>query len=242
MFERLAKSFDAERRFTADASHELMTPLTVVRAEIDVALRNRRSPEEYEEVLAGMREEVGRLTRLADALLVLSREDAQGSRPEVGLGESDLGALAASVANAFRPVAVGAGVCMDIGELPVMTVAADPERLRPVLINLIDNAIKYTLGGGKVSISGRKTQREAVVEVSDTGIGIPAPDLPKVFDRFYRVDASRSRSMGGAGLGLSIARTFVERHGGRIEVESESGCGSTFRVILPLKSGNEDSM
>jgi heavy metal sensor kinase len=231
MIGRLEHAFDAMRQFTADASHELLTPLTAMRTETEVAFRTERPIEHYQRVLASILEEIERLTKLADNLLLLSREDTRAiqlSRSPVRLDETVRG-----VAEHVAVLADAAGVKLQIGQLPAASIEADVDCLRQVLFNLLDNAVKYTQSGGSVTVRGHATDTEATVEVIDTGIGIPAESLPRVFDRFYRVDKSRSRQMGGTGLGLSICKALIERHGGRIEVESAEGKGSTFRVVLP---------
>jgi signal transduction histidine kinase len=231
MIGRLEHAFDAMRRFTADASHELLTLLTAMRTETEVALRADRPAEHYQRVLASILEEIERLTKLADNLLLLSREDTQAI--QLSRGPVRLDELVRGVIEHVAVLAEAASVKLQIGQLPAATIEADVDCLRQVFFNLLDNAVKYTHPGGSVTVRGYTTDSEATVEVSDAGIGIPAESLPRVFDRFYRVDKSRSRQMGGTGLGLSICKALVERHGGRIEVESVEGKGSTFRVVLP---------
>ncbi len=231
MMDRLEQSFDAMRQFTADASHELRTPLTAIRTEVEIALRSARSPDDYQQVLASTLEEVERITRLADSLLLLSREDA-GTAPSVRQ-PLRVDELLREVGEHVKAVADQAGVTLTVGGLPPAAVEGDADRLRQVFYNLLDNAVKYNRAGGSVTLSGRRHDRHVIIEIADTGVGIPAEELPRVFDRFYRVDKSRSRQMGGAGLGLSIAKALVESHAGRIEVESTLGKGSTFRVVLP---------
>lgn len=234
MIGRLEQSFDAIRQFTADASHELLTPLTAMRTEVEVALRSARSPEDYQRVLASVLEEVERIARLADSLLLLSREDAGAAatvRRSVRLDD-----LVREVAGHSKALAEAANVTLEVGELPECTIEGDPDRLRQVFFNLLDNAVKYNRPGGSIRICGRLGDQQVIIEVADTGVGIPAEELPRVFDRFYRVDKSRSRQMGGTGLGLSIVKALVENHGGRIDVESTPGRGSTFRVAFPLAS------
>jgi heavy metal sensor kinase len=231
MIGRLNHAFDAMRQFTADASHELLTPLTAMRTETEVALRADRPAEHYRRVLTSILEEVERLTKLADSLLLLSREETrtiQLCREPVQLDEVIRG-----VVEHAAVLAEAANVRLEVGQLATATVEADVDCLRQVFFNLLDNAVKYTEPGGLVTVRGHATESEATVEVSDTGIGIPAESLSHVYDRFYRVDKSRSRQMGGTGLGLSICKALIERHGGRIEVESVLGKGSTFRIILP---------
>jgi two-component system phosphate regulon sensor histidine kinase PhoR len=182
-------------------------------------------------------EEVERMTKLADNLLLVSREDAKvvgGSYSPISLDE-----LVREVAGHMKAVADESGIALSIGAIPTTVVEGDADSLRQVFFNLLDNAVKYTRPGGSVTVRGRLDNQEGVVEVADTGIGIPAESLPRIFDRFYRVDKSRSREMGGTGLGLSICKALVETHGGRIEAESVLGEGSTFRVVLPLAHRDE---
>jgi heavy metal sensor kinase len=237
MITRLEHSFDAMRQFTADASHELLTPLTAMRTEVEVSLRAERSSEQYRRVLASVLEEVERLTKLADDLLLLSREDAKAIGPEFERLRLDL--LVQEVAGHVRALAEESGISMAVSNMPPATVFGDADALRQVFFNLLDNAVKYTPQGGSVTICGLLNAGEVGVEISDTGIGIPLDSVPRVFDRFYRVDKSRSRELGGTGLGLSIAKALVERHRGRIEVESTVGKGSTFRVYLPMMGDDQ---
>ncbi|WP_165227856.1 sensor histidine kinase [Aquisphaera insulae] len=232
MLDRIDRAFAATRQFTGDAAHELKTPVAAIRAEAEVALIARRSADEYEATLRSIVEEADRLARLSERLLILSREDlgALADLPRRPVRLDDLArAAAADAAEAARR----AGVSLRLEDLPVAVVRADPDLLRQVLDNLIDNALKYTHRGGEVAVRGLVEGDLATIEVIDTGIGIPAEALPRIFDRFYRVDPSRSRRTGGTGLGLSIARALAERHGGRIEAASRPGSGSTFRLLLP---------
>jgi heavy metal sensor kinase len=232
MIGRLEHAFDSMRQFTADASHELLTPMTAIRTEVEVALRAERPPEQYRRVLASVLEEVERMSKLADSLLLLSREDAKVVQTPKEVIRLDT--LVQEVAGHMEAVAGDSGIQMTIHELPAVTAHGDPDGLRQVFFNLLDNAIKYTAQGGTVAVRGLVENDQIVIEVSDTGIGIPRESLPRVFDRFYRVDKSRSRELGGTGLGLSISKALIERHLGRIEVQSAVGQGSTFRVVLPL--------
>jgi heavy metal sensor kinase len=232
MIARLEHAFDAMRQFTADASHELLTPLTAMRTEVEVSLRTERSSEQYRRVLASVLEEVERMTKLADDLLLLSREVAKVAGPKSERLRLDL--LVQEVAGHMRALAEESGISMEVCNMPPATVFGDADALRQVFFNLLDNAVKYTPQGGSVTICGNSGDGEVVIGVSDTGIGIPSASVARVFDRFYRVDKSRSRELGGTGLGLSITKALVERHRGRIELESAEGKGSTFRVYLPV--------
>jgi heavy metal sensor kinase len=230
MIGRLGASFEQMRRFTSDASHELRTPLTCMRSEVEVALQDSRTPEEYREVLGSILEEVDRLTRLSDSLLTLAKLDA--GHISLNLEPVDIAALLAEAADRIRVQAEAKGITLDVRNASVnCKVQGDARLLEQVLLNLLDNAIKY--GGQVIDARARATGGEVRVTIRDSGSGIPAEHLDHLFERFYRVDKSRSRELGGAGLGLSLARHFVELHGGRIEVRSEKEKGTTFEVIVP---------
>jgi heavy metal sensor kinase len=232
MIRRLHESFLRIRQFSADASHELRTPLTIVRGEIEIALRSPKTPEGYRRVLESTLEEILRLTSIIDNLLTLAKADRGLYRAE--FSEVDMKTLLDEL---FEDSCILASekhiaVTLEAGS-PVMIVG-DRLRLRQLFLNLIDNAIKYTPDGGKVTLALERENGLVVFRVSDTGIGIPDADLPRIFDRFYRVDKARSREMGGTGLGLSIAKWIAELHRGTITVESEVLKGSVFTVRLPL--------
>ncbi|MFI5183246.1 MAG: sensor histidine kinase [Vicinamibacteria bacterium] len=227
---RIEDSFAELRRFTADASHELRTPLTAIRAVGEVALQDHRDPEQYRETIGSMLEEVDRLSRLVEGLLVLSRGDTGGMlrRQEVGLLE-----LAERTVSLLEILAEEKEQRIEVTGDGGIRVEADPLLLRQALVNLTDNAIKFSPRGSTIKIDvGRNAAGEATIDIGDEGPGIPEADRARVFERFYRVDSSRSREQGGAGLGLSIARWAVEKHGGRIELRSEGATGSTFRIVL----------
>jgi heavy metal sensor kinase len=233
---RLERSFSEIRRFTADASHEIRTPLTAIRMETEIALGKSLTSQEYQHLLGSVLEECERLTRLTDQLLTLAREDAGGSRaaPE----HVDLTRLVTEVTETLQPVAEHKGVRLHSETNGCVRVTGENLGLRQVFYNILDNAIKYTPSGGAVNVRLIRMDRQAVVTVHDTGIGITAEHLPHVFDRFYRVDQARSRVEGGAGLGLSIARSIVRSHGGRIELASIPGAGTTCTVTLPEETGS----
>ncbi len=227
---RLEEAFERLRRFTADASHELRTPLTALRSVGEVALRERQSPEACREAIASMLEEVDRLTRLVDSLLMLARADAGKVRLRREL--LDLAALAGEVVEHLRPLADEKQQRLTV-ELPsAVSVLADRTTLRQALINLLDNAIKYTPTRGEIRVRVFAHDGEAVAVVSDSGPGIPPEERQRVFERFYRLDKARSREMGGAGLGLAIAQWAVAVNAGRIELDSKPGRGSTFRIVI----------
>jgi heavy metal sensor kinase len=228
---RLNDSFVRLRRFTADASHELRTPLTAMRSVGEVALQGTLDRAAYRDVIGSMLEEVDRLTRLVETLLTLTR--AESGRVQLARSVVDLGGLASSVADSLRVLAEEKAQSLSIDAEADVKATCDANVLRQGVINLIDNA-KYTPDKGTVTVRVAKMSlSEAAIEVRDTGRGIPAADRERIFDRFYRVDAARARNAGGLGLGLAITRWAAEAHGGRVEVESEEGEGSLFRIILP---------
>ncbi len=230
MIERLERSFEEIRRFTADAAHELRTPIAVLRNEAEVALRSPRPPEHYRRVLEDQLEELARLSRLAERLLFLCREDAglaPRARAPVALEE-----VVQDVAEHMRVVAEEKGVTLEADPLIPCQVHGDEDQLRRLLYNLVDNAIKFTPARGVVSIETACSAGQARIVVADTGAGIPPEHLPHVFERFYRVDPSRGLDADGAGLGLAIARSIALAHGGTIEIESPPGAGA--RAILSL--------
>jgi heavy metal sensor kinase len=229
MLDRLERSFTEMRRFTADAAHELRTPLAVIRSEAEVALQSPRSADEYGRVLEEVLEETVRLSRMADQLLFLCRQDA-GLNPPVG-GPVALRQLLEEVMGNMGLVAREKGVVLLFDAAPSVTALGDEGQLRRVFYNLIDNALKFTLSGGSARVGVRRDGTGVVVTVEDTGVGISEEHLPHVFDRFYRVDPAR---MGedGAGLGLAICQSIVRGAGGNIQVRSTLGKGTTFEVRL----------
>lgn len=229
---RLDEAFEQLRRFTADASHELRTPLTALRSVGEVALHRSLNVAAYREVIGSMLEEVDRLTRLVENLLTLTR--AESGRVQLAREVVDLSGLAASVSDGLRVLTEDKEQTLSLESGARITVECDPVILRQGLINLLHNAIKYTPAKGAIRVVVRKTASgAAAIEVQDTGPGIPAAHRERIFERFYRVDGGRSRDSGGVGLGLAIARWAVEANGGRIELESEEGRGSLFRIVLP---------
>jgi heavy metal sensor kinase len=231
MLSRLRDSVSSSRRFLADASHELRTPLTIIKGELQEALAREAGRSVIGERIGSVLEEVARLEHLVSGLLMLSRLDAGDARRE--WADVNLGELAAGTVEHMRLVAEDRGVQLQAAALAPVTVRGDARRLKQVIVNLLDNAIKFTPGGGVVGLTTRQHNGFGLLEVFDSGIGIPAESLPHVFDRFYRVDAARSREDGGAGLGLSIVRSICSAHGAEIEVESTPGSGSRFRVKFP---------
>jgi heavy metal sensor kinase len=231
MLDRLQSAFDEVRRFAADAAHELRTPLTVLRGGVEVALRAERSPAEYRRVLESSLEEVERLVRLSEDLLLLSRfaSGVPPSRTRV-----ELEPLVLDVLDAGARLGHARGVTVRLGQATPTAVLGEPSALRRAILNLVDNAVKYTPPGGRVELALSRADGRAVVAVKDTGIGIDAADRETVFQPFVRLEAARAGNGGGAGLGLSIARSIVDAHGGTLEVESRRGAGATFRIVLPV--------
>ena len=229
---RLDRAFDLQRRFTSDASHEIGTPLTVLKGNTEVALLERHSPEDYEAILRSNLEEIERLSKLISNLLLLARSDA--GEPQITRDIVSLNAQVAAVCARVSPLAQDRNVEFDARVSTPAFIEGDPVALQQILFNLITNALRYTPAGGQVRINiGRTADSFATVEVSDTGVGIPQDELPRIFDRFYRGKNVRSHEPSGSGLGLAICQTLAKAHGGRIDVESEPGRGSRFTLVLP---------
>lgn len=227
--ERLEKLFNAQRRFLADVSHELRTPLTAIRGNVDLL---RRMGGADPTSLDAIQSEAERMSRLVGDILLLAQAET-GNLPLVK-AQVELDTLLLEV---FREAQVlSAGVHIHIGEIDQALVAGDRDRLKQLMLNLVSNALKFTPEGGRVTLGLACINDWVRLTVADTGSGIPPADLPRIFERFYRVDKARSRALGGAGLGLSIAQRIAQMHGGRIEVASDgvAGHGTTFSVWLPL--------
>jgi heavy metal sensor kinase len=233
MLDRLDNSFHEMQRFTADASHELRTPISVIRAETEVALAKPLSEPEKQELLGSVLEECQRLTWITDQLLTLCREDA--GICEIPREPVDLGRLAREVSETMRPLAEGKRQALTAETNSTAVIQGDPIRLRHVIYNLLDNAIKYTPSHGTVKLSITAENHHVRLIVEDSGIGIPPDHLPHVFERFYRVDKSRSRAEGGTGLGLSIVQSIVQAHGGTVGVVSEPHAGTRCVVEIPVE-------
>ncbi len=231
MIERLEKSFRQIQQFTADASHELKTPLTILKGEAELALRKPREPEEYREYLQSSLEEINRLTRLVQDLLVLSRADT--GRLTLHKEPLDLSLLVDTCCDQCRFLGENQNVQVSFSNREEAWVLGDKYRLKQMLFNLVENAIKYSDNGGQVEVFTRQNGKFVTVSIKDEGVGIDEKDIPYIFDRFYRVDKSRSREAGGTGLGLSISKWIAEAHGGKITVESSLGVGSCFTIWLP---------
>ena len=230
---RIKSSFDGMRQFTADASHELRTPLAIIRGEADVALSQDREPDEYRETLAIIQDEARLLSGIVDDMLSLARADAGQRR--LKLEEVYLNDLIEECVRSARALASNKNLSLNLESSDDTAFRGDEELLRRMIVNLLDNAIKYTPDGGSVSVKLWRENCLVKFRVTDNGIGIPAESAGRVFERFYRVDKARSRAEGGIGLGLSIVKWIAEAHHGSISLESAPERGSSFTVSLPAK-------
>jgi heavy metal sensor kinase len=234
MLDRIETSFHQVHRFTADASHELRTPVTLIHTAAEFSLRRERSADELNVSMRQILREAKRTARLIDDLLLLARADAGGEafRPE----PIDLAPIVEDVAVQAEALAQPGGVALVASSVPdPLPIRGDGVSLRRLLLILVDNAVRYTPAGGRVTIDARRNGADILVSVADTGPGIAREDLARVFERFWRADKARTREPGGAGLGLAIAREVADRHGARLTVESDLGQGSTFTLILPAR-------
>jgi heavy metal sensor kinase len=231
MLVRLHGAIEQQRRFTADASHELRTPLSIMRSELDVAIRSSQTSKSSRAVLESARDEVSRMAHIVEDLMTLARID-EGAHP-LARARVDLSMLSQDVTERFKRSANDKKITTSFDGEPVL-VLVDEALFGQLLTNMIDNAVKYTPEGGSIAVSVSKNGRVARVAVQNSGSTISEEDRRRVFDRFYRTDKARSRSKGGAGLGLSISKWIAEAHGGTITVQSDPAVGTTFIVSLPL--------
>lgn len=223
------------QEFVSNASHELKTPLSSIKLISDSLLNVQNAPPEMvNEFLTDMNVQVERLTRIIDKLLTLTRMDNSGSVSRMEFAVTDLTEICSNVTKALRPLAEQKHIELSYNAEAAIYSKVERDRIWEAIYNILDNSIKYTKEDGKVSLDVGKDETSAIITIKDTGIGIASEELYKIFDRFYRVDKARTRETGGTGLGLSIALTAVELHGGNIQVESEEGVGSTFRIIIPI--------
>lgn len=232
MISRLDDAFQQSKRFVADASHELRTPLTVLRSELESLAHSPPAVAEQYERLGSLLAPVERLSKTVERLFALSRLDAGEAQTE--WIDIDLGELVASTAEQMLLLAADKGINVTCEAPGRVTIRGDRSRLKQVVVNLLDNAIKYTPAQGAVHLRVTVADAHVVLSVEDSGIGIPAEALPHVFERFYRVDATRSDETGGAGLGLAIVKTICDAHGAAVRVVSALGRGSAFHVTFPL--------
>lgn len=233
MLARIEQSFLRTRQFTADASHELRAPMTLIYTAAQSSLRRERSREELVQSMEQIQREAGRTTALIDDLLLLARGDAGKEVAELGV-VTDVEMLLRDVAQQAAVMAAARSIQVELRvEAGPLTVRANEPRLRRLLLILVDNAVKFTPSDGRVTISGSVRGREVAISVADTGVGISPDDLPRVFERFWRADKVRSRQSGGTGLGLAIAKQIAEQHAATLDVHSEPGRGSVFTLRLP---------
>jgi two-component system OmpR family sensor kinase len=234
MLARLEASFESLRRFTADASHELRSPLALMRSELEGTLARARTPAEYQRVLRGLEAEVEHMARMVDQLLMLARADAGALRPaETNLDVAD---FLHETAARWRPIAETRHVRVDVDAPDSGSVWGDPDLLRRVMDNLIDNATRHTPEGSAVQLVGAPTARGWNIDVRDQGPGVPAAARSVLFERFVRADGARARDTAGAGLGLALSRAIAESHGGSLQLLDQNGSGATFRLFLPKLS------
>jgi signal transduction histidine kinase len=234
MIGRLHESFQTSRRFTSDASHELRTPLTIMRGELETLLLKQTLSEGVSDRISSLLEETDRLIAITEGLIALSRLDAgEAQRERV---KFDLAALAATTVEQMSLLAEEKQIELTCRASGRVTIAGDRARLKQVIVNLLDNAVKYTPAQGKISVTVDAADRRARLKVDNTGPGIPPEAISKVFDRFFRVDEVRSREVDGAGLGLSIVRSICTAHGGTVHAENLPAGGCRFTAEIPLAS------
>ncbi len=235
MLERLESAVAKISQFTADASHELRTPIAIIRFAAERALRRSRTEAEYQETLLQIQNESERMTGLIEDLLYLARADAGAQLIEKD--NVDLAELVRTTCGDFEPLALAKGIALErMVPDEIVPVLGSDSALRRMLRILLDNAIKYTPSGGSVSVSLRREDGQVLLAVSDTGIGIPEQSQLQIFQRFFRADPSRSKESGGYGLGLSIARTIAYQHSASIQMQSKTGRGSTFSIAIPIEA------
>jgi heavy metal sensor kinase len=232
MISRLEDAINSSKQFVADASHELRTPLAVLRGELENLAQDIELKPQTRETLGSALEEVDRLAEIVEGLLALSRFDTGEAQSQ--WVTFDLAELVATTADQMSLLAEDKNITVMCDSATRVMVEADQARLKQVVVNLLDNAIKYTPNGGRIKLKVAQEEGYAVLDVADDGVGIPAEALPHVFKRFFRVDGSRSRDRGGAGLGLSIVKSILDAHGAQVEVSSTPGRGSCFRIRQPV--------
>lgn len=232
MFARLESAFQRQVRFTADASHELRTPVAIILADTDLALAKERSAEEYRQTVETCHRAARRMKALVDALLTLARIDS--GELVLRRDRVDLGQLVEECVDLIRPLASQKRVQLEV-ETTAATILGDSEQIARVIMNLATNAVHYNRDGGRVRLAVTEADGQVLLSVSDTGMGIPQEDQEHIFERFFRVDKARSRELGGSGLGLAICQSIVQAHGGKISFVSEADVGTTFEVRFPAQ-------
>jgi signal transduction histidine kinase len=228
---RVERSFETLRRFTADASHELRAPLTLMRTEVEVALTRERAPAEYVAALSRVDGEVDHLGRVVDQLLLLAQADAGRLVPQAVA--VDVADLVEEAAARWRGPAAARGATIAVDAPASGTLRADPHLLRRVLDNLLDNAVRHSPPGGRIDLCARRQDRAWLLEVADGGPGVPPAQRRRIFERFTRLDSARSRGEGGAGLGLALSAAVARAHGGTLELADADAPGARFRLRLP---------
>jgi two-component system OmpR family sensor kinase len=231
MISRLKNAFQRVNQFSSDVSHELKTPLTILKGETEVALRKDREREDYKEILASHLEEIDRMTKIIEDLLLLSKADARDI--QLNMGDIDVKDLIIDVCMDMKFFADKKGIDLVVNELEEVRLKGDELKLRRMLLNIIENGIKYTDQGGTVEVSSHINNGSLEIDVKDNGAGIAPEDIKFIFDRFFRGDKSRKRES-GSGLGLSISKWIAEAHQGSIEARSELPGGSQFLIRLPV--------
>jgi heavy metal sensor kinase len=234
MLGRIDSAFERQRRFTADAAHELRTPLSLLKGQVDLALSRPRTTEEYQEALRAIESDLGRMTGLVATLLSLARTD-NGKLP-LDFAQVDITSIVRTVLEQYQPLATESQVTL-VDESKTAILEADEDLLIQVLVNLLDNALAHTPASGKILVGCDSLQDEVRIWVEDNGIGISAEDQPHVFEPFYRVDSARSRQQGGAGLGLAICKSIADAHHGEISITSQVGQGTRIELVLPSTQG-----
>jgi signal transduction histidine kinase len=232
LLDRLEESVEAMRRFTADASHELRTPISILRTGLEVTLRKERTAAEYREVMRENLEEIERVQRIVEALLTLARTQ-RGDTREIRREPVDLSAVVDRAVASLRPLAEERSVGLDAQTAPGLQVEGDPDQLRLLVVNLLDNAVKFTPPGRRIHLRLENQPDRARLEVRDEGPGVAAEDRPFIFDRFYRAPTTRPTGSATGGLGLAVVRWVAERHGGEVRLLGTEGPGATFEVLLP---------
>jgi heavy metal sensor kinase len=230
MLAKLDQSFSSQQQFIHDISHELRTPLTILKGELEVTLKKVRPQKEYESILHSSLEEMNKISRIIENLLMLARFDNKDVSFEIK--PLDLNQLMQNILDDITILSDQKDIQINFSPEESIILEADEGQLRRAILNVLDNAIKYTTANGKVFVNLKKENNTAEIKISDTGIGMAKEHLPFIFDRFYRVDNSRNTN--GFGLGLSIAKSIIKVHRGRIEVESQPNQGTTFIISLPL--------
>lgn len=241
MMDRIQKVVDGQRRFVADAAHEIQTPLTALKGNLEVAFRKNRKANEYRDILISNLGAVERLINLCRSLITLAR--LAGQEPFTSVQQTvPLQPLLQELIDELMALAQDRGITLTLDVEPSLAVSANKEQLQRVFINLLDNALRHTSPGGVVAVHLRSDSDSTIIEVSDTGEGIDADHLPHIFERFYRVDSARSRESGGVGLGLAIVKEIVEAHDGKITVSSDPGKGTTFTIRLHSHNENKQRL